>query len=96
MFRSLRIKSEDQWKKFTMDVKANYLVLKNNRSTNQTYNHLLSLIAALSEIWPQHKERIDKAKKIFDYQFHSARPVEQSLCQLAQAVSLQSVTEVKY
>ena len=70
-----------------MDVKANYLVLRNNRSTNQSYNHLLSLIAALSVKWPQHKERIDKAKKIFEYQFHSARPVEQALAQLSQAVS---------
>ena len=93
-YRSLRVKTEEQWKKFATEIKSRYLVLRNNRSTQQSYNHLLSLIAALSTRWPQHKERIEKARKIFEYQFHSARPVEQSLAQLAQAVSLQYYTEV--
>ena len=81
--------TEEQWKRFATDVKSTNLRLKNNRDTNLGYNQLLSLIAELSKRWPQHAERMAKAQRIFEYQFHSARPVEQALEQLSQAVSLQ-------
>ena len=81
------MKTEDQWKKFSDDIKNNYLRIKNNRSTKSSFDHLLSLVAELSKRWPHHAEKMAKAQKVFEYHFHSAKPLEQTLEQLSQAVS---------